>query len=54
LKREQQLVLNFYEQMLLCFEVLSEAKKKDLAEFEKKQPTSDWPGWKEYIRDQSA
>ena len=49
MKRQQQLVLQFYEQLVLCFDRLSEPEKAELQEFEKKQPTSDWPGWKRHI-----
>jgi hypothetical protein len=49
MKLEQQLILRFYEQMLLCFDGLSDREKSELQEFEKKRPTSEWPGWKERI-----
>lgn len=49
MKRGRQLQLEFYEQMLLCFEVLTDPEKSELLEFEKKRPTSDWPGWKRRI-----
>jgi hypothetical protein len=45
----QQLLLNWYEQMVLCYDSLPEEDKQDLAEFEKKQPTSEWPGWERRI-----
>ena len=51
MRNKQQLALQFYEQMILCFETLSEPEKQDLQEFEKKRPTSEWPGWKERIGD---
>lgn len=49
MKHGQQLQLSFYEQMVLCFEALTDPEKLDLLEFEKKRPTSDWPGWKRRI-----
>jgi hypothetical protein len=44
MKKEQQLRLQFYQQLILCFDVLSEEEREALIEFEKKQPTSEWPG----------
>jgi hypothetical protein len=53
MKIKQQLLLNFYEQLVLSFERLSEDEKTDLSQFEKKCPTSQWPGWDKYV-DRSA
>jgi hypothetical protein len=51
MKQDEQLALEFYEQMILCFDSLTEPEKRDLQEFEKKRPTSEWPGWKRRIGD---
>jgi hypothetical protein len=48
-KSSQQLMLKFYEQLLLVYPELSETEKSDLEAFEKKRPTSEWPGWSKRI-----
>lgn len=51
----QQLLLNWYEQMVLCFErELSFEERKELQRWEKDNlsstvGTSDWPGWEPRI-----
>lgn len=45
----KQLTLKFYEQLLLSFDKLTETERKELLEFERKRPTSEWPGWKKYL-----